>query len=155
MIHPLNQPIPVPEETLVWALSQIKNEGQAFGLAVDDMFKHKAMRELQCTIPPKFAHYDLVMGDLHVEVKSTAKNSFTFSRDEYYFILQQYLAEKQFKLLFYVNDLTALTTTFIGSLNVSQLFEANLITDSKHNPQTQNMVMLDALQDYLNRPHQE
>lgn len=142
MIHPVGIPIRVLDETLAWAYSHMKNPGQAFGLAVDDLVKHHAWRELPCTIPPKFAHYDLQMGDLKVEVKSTSAKTFTFSMGEFDYIEEQVLADRQYKVLFYVNDLQALTTTYVGSLNASKMFEANLFEDSKLNP-NQKMVYLD------------
>lgn len=133
MIHQLNQPIPVPEETIEWAniaLAQKKSPPMAFGLAVDDMCKHKAMRELQCTIPPRFAHYDLQMGDLYVEIKSVTGSYFTFSDAEYQFIREHVKAGGQYKILFYVNDIQANTTTYIGSLDASYIFEEGLFQGS-------------------------
>jgi hypothetical protein len=135
VIHQPNEPIPVPEETLEWAAQTLRKTkfamGQAFGLAVDDMFKHKAMRELSCTIPPKFAHYDLQMGDLYLEVKSTSGLYFTFSAEEYKFMRGQvFINGGQYKVLFYVNDLEVRTTTFIGSLDASYIFDEGLFQGS-------------------------
>ena len=134
MLHPVNEPIPIPEETLSWAAQTLKHVkfsmGQAFGLAVDDMFKHKAMRELSCTIPPKFAYYDLQMGDLYLEVKSTSGSYFTFSDAEYQFIRKHVRNDGQYKILFYINDLEGRTTTYIGSLDASYIFDEGLFQGS-------------------------
>lgn len=134
MLHPINEPIAVPEETLSWAAQTLKHAkfamGQAFGLAVDDMFKHKAMRELSCTIPSRFAQYDVQMGDMYLEIKSTSSLYFTFSRTEYDFIRRQVFNDGQYKVLFYVNDLEARTTTFIGSLDASYIIEEGLFQGS-------------------------
>lgn len=133
MIHPLNEPIKVPDETFAWAcevLAEHKNKAQAFGLAVDDMFKHKAMRELSCTIPPRFANYDLQMGDLYLEVKSSSGSYFYFSDQEYQFIRDHVRAGGQYKVLFYTNDLVTQTTTYIGLLDASYIFEEGLFQGS-------------------------
>jgi len=133
MLHPLNQPVQVPDETIEWAnkaLAEKRSKSMAFGLAVDDMFKHAAMRELQCTIPPRFANYDLKMGDLYVEVKSVSGEYFTFSDAEYQFIKQHVNAGGQYKVLFYVNNMEGKTTTYIGSLDASYLFDEGLFQGS-------------------------
>jgi len=134
MIHPLNVAVKIPEETLSWASQQLKHVkfsmGQAFGLAVDDMFKHKAMRELSCTIPPRFAYYDLQMGDMYLEVKSTSGEYFSFSDTEYQFIRLQARNDGQYKILFYINDIQDRTTKYIGSLDASYIFEEGLFQGS-------------------------
>lgn len=133
MLHPLNQPIQVPDETIEWAnvaLAEKRSPQMAFGLAVDDMFKHAAMRKLQCTIPPRFAHYDLQMGDMYVEVKSVSGSYFTFSDAEYKFIRNHVKNDGQYKILFYVNNMEMKTTTFIGALDASYIFDEGLFQAS-------------------------
>lgn len=125
MLYKLGETIVVPEHHLVWANSIItKSEGQAFGLAIDEMIKHRAMRELQCTIPPCFSNYDLQVGDWQYEIKTTSLRSFTFSEKEYRYIRNRVLDQGQrHEVMFFINDIPAKATTYIGKINSLHLFQ--------------------------------
>lgn len=117
-------------DSLVYARTEIPdNEGQAFGLALDDSLKTLANRKGYRPAGP-YDPFDLQMGNLLVEIKSTAKNSFTFSEQEYNLIKDRIANDQQYICLFYFNCLANESSMFLGQLNLDHLSKMKFI-DSK------------------------
>jgi hypothetical protein len=107
-------------------------EARAFGLAVDSLKKQQAVDTFGARISEPFAPFDYLDEVVRYDIKSSSTGYFTVSNAERNYIRGCYRDDELYGFQLYVNDLTELTSTFIGTVNACMLEDLGLIKLSQY-----------------------